>query len=117
MLTFILLCVASAFVITLLFDQFQDFDSPIGWIPLYLNNFFVKYKILFLSKPLYDCMICMSSFWGSIYFWVLSRLFAPEYGLLEIVCAVPVIGGMLTLISVYYFMKEISGEEDGTTYI
>jgi len=59
----------------------------------------------------------MSSFWGSIYFYLLSRLFAPQFGLFEVLMAIPVIGGMLTLVSAYLFMREIANEEDGETFI
>lgn len=73
-----------------------------------IDNVLDKAGALPLSKPLYDCMVCMSSVWGGTSFYLLSRLFAPEFGALETICAIPVIGGMMVLISCYYFMVEIS---------
>lgn len=116
LLTFLLLCVACTFVITVLYDQFNEPESLIFWIPLYLDNILIKFNAHWLSKPLYGCMICMSSFWGGLYFWVLSRLFAPDFGLFHILCAIPVIGGMLTIVSAFKFMKEI-GEDNGEPFI
>ena len=117
LLTFLLICVACALVITALHSQFNEPESAIFWIPMYLDNFFVKHNIHWISKPLYGCMICMSSFWGSIYFFALSRLFAFDFGLLHIICAVPVIAGMLTIVSFLMFMKEIANEDDRETFI
>lgn len=115
MLTFILLCFASALIVTALYNQFNEPESIVAWFPFCASNIIFKIRLRFLSKPLYECLICMSSIWGGLFFLCGAALFAKEYlSLLYAIFAIPVIGGMLTLISVYYFMRDI---DDGSTRI
>lgn len=111
MLTFILICIACALFVTLMYNQFNEPEGLLFGVTLPVTNFLSRIKLSFLTKPLFDCMICMSSAWGGLYFYLLSRIFSPHFGLLEVVCAIPVIGGIMVIITSLLFIKEIIEDE------
>lgn len=112
MTTFTLLCLSCALVITVAYNQLNAEDGKLFAFTVKIDGLLELVGLQWLSKPLYDCMVCMSSVWGGTAFYLLSRLFAPQYGLLETICAIPVIGGMMVIISCYVFMQEIQENEN-----
>lgn len=112
--TFLLICFVSALIITAIHNQFYEPESIIFFVPLYLDNFLIKHNLHILAKPLYECMICMSSFWGASLFVIFSAVFS-EVNLLHAICAIPVTAGMLVIIQSLLILREIS--EDDITHI
>lgn len=110
MITFILICLSSAFVVIVAHNQFHDEDSPFFSVIVPVDKFLTKYKLTFFSKPLYDCMICMSSVWGAGFSFLLSLLFA-DFGIFHILCTIPVIGGMVAVFDTFNSFIEVTKED------
>lgn len=106
MTTFIFICLSCALIITVAYDQLNAEGSKLLYLTALADIALDKIGLIWLSKPLYACMVCMSSVWGGTTFALISRLFSPQYGLLEVVCAIPVIGGMMVIISCVIFMRD-----------
>jgi|ERR1035437_6734175 hypothetical protein len=70
------------------YDEKGNITNPYGtgaiskeifwWYRFYLGRMITKFSWLsILSKPLFTCVICMSSIYGTIIYWTLSYLLSP----------------------------------------
>lgn len=46
------------------------FEQPADWLRERVTPW--------ITKPLFDCVYCMSSFWGTIVYWVWMQDFTPD---------------------------------------
>jgi hypothetical protein len=55
--------------IYVLFQQGSLFGGMRIWIANLLDKHFDKIKSIYIQKPLWDCLCCMSSFWTIVLTW------------------------------------------------
>ncbi len=57
--------------------------KPRNWIARFLYN----HKITWMEKPLYDCLPCMASFWGLL-FWLIEGMNFHPVNFVLIICGI-----------------------------
>ena len=75
-LSFVLFMIIQSLVINGIYECFQgkmvkymDGEKPEGNILYPIKRLFEKHISIYWQRPLWGCVRCMSSFWGSITFW------------------------------------------------
>lgn len=78
----------------LTFKEIIPFDREILWFIRYYGNQWLPKS---LTKPIYGCLMCMSSFWGTIFYWAYtlnSNQIINSLTLIKWVVVVVVVCGM-----------------------
>lgn len=96
MTEFLLICFCASLCVLTLHTLFNDGESILGWFPYLIEKTFLNK----LRKPLYDCLVCMSSIWGSLFFYILSVLFCFDISIWNTLIAVFVIAGFGIIYSI-----------------
>lgn len=103
MINYLLLCFASSLCVLTLYTLFNDDTSIFGKFPYYVE----KTPLKIIRKPLYECLVCMSSVWGGSFFFVLAQIFSFDINLIKVLFAVLIIAGMNILFSVIFSVAEL----------
>lgn len=93
MITYLLTCLASALCVVAVWRLFNDDASFMTVARYYLSGLPSA-----IRKPLFECMFCMSSFWGLTWFTVFNYLLGWDFGIMHTLVAVLVIAGFVSLL-------------------
>lgn len=89
MISYLIACFASSLCVLTLYTLFSDGQSIFGKFPYYIE----KTPLRYFRKPLYECLVCMSSIWGGSFFFVFSTLFYLDIGVIKTLLAILIIAG------------------------
>lgn len=89
MIEYLSICFASSLCVLTLYTLFSDDTSIFGKFPYYIE----KTPLRIFRKPLYECLVCMSSIWGGAFFFVLSNIFYFDINLPNFLFSILIIAG------------------------
>lgn len=93
MITYLLTCFLSALCVATVWRLFNDDASFLA-----PARYHLRALPLWIKKPLFECMFCMSSFWGLTWFTAFNGLAGWDFGIMHTALSVPVIAGLVSLV-------------------